>query len=32
MFTGGGDRMSGLGSNLTDIDWSHQTLSKFEKK
>ncbi|KAJ9124301.1 ATP-dependent RNA helicase dbp2 [Naganishia vaughanmartiniae] len=28
---GGGDRMSQLGQNLGNIDWSHQTLTKFEK-
>ncbi|KAK8844128.1 ATP-dependent RNA helicase DBP2-A [Kwoniella newhampshirensis] len=28
---GGGDRMSQLGNGLGNIDWSHQTLSKFEK-
>ena len=29
---GGGDRMSALGAGLGNIDWSRQSLSKFEKK
>lgn len=31
-FTGGGDRMSGLGANLGNVDWASQSLAKFEKK
>ena len=29
---GGGDRMSGLGAGLNNIDWGRTTLAKFEKK
>lgn len=28
----GGDRMSGLGAGLGNIDWAKQQLTKFEKK